>query len=87
VKLARIGTMWGRSANWIEHLIANHKIYVCTIRTERVVAGHPQVWTGLSPAVLSADNPISETGIEVCASPDSPPRSSDRYPFALLDLV
>jgi len=31
--------MWGRSANWIEHLITNHKVYVCTIRTERVVAG------------------------------------------------
>jgi hypothetical protein len=20
--------MWGRSANWIEHLIANHKVYM-----------------------------------------------------------
>jgi hypothetical protein len=27
------------SADWIEHLIANHKVYVCTIRTERVVTG------------------------------------------------
>src|SRR5260370_39430942 len=87
VKLARIRPMWGSSANWIEHLIANHKVYVCTIRTERVVTGQPQIWTGLPPAMLSADNPIGETGIEVCASPDSPPRSSDRYPFALLAFM
>ena len=79
--------MWGRSANWIEHLIANHKVDVRSLRTERVVTSQTEIWTGLPPAVLSADNPISETGIEVCASPDSPPRSSDRYPFALLDLA
>jgi hypothetical protein len=79
--------MWGRSANWIEHLIANHKVYVCTIRTERVVTGQTQIWTGLPPSVLTANNPISKASVQMGASPDSPPRSSDRYPFALLDLV
>jgi hypothetical protein len=39
VKLAWIGTMWGRSADWIEHLIANHEVDVCTIRTDRIVTG------------------------------------------------
>ena len=39
LKLARIATMWGRSADWIEHLIANHEVDVCTIRTDRIVTG------------------------------------------------
>ena len=78
LKLARIGTMWSRSADWIEHLVANYKVYVCTIRTERIVTGQPQIWTGLPPAMLSADNPIGETGIEVCASPNAPPHRRDR---------
>ena len=79
--------MWGRSADWIEHLIANHKIDVCTIGSERVVAGQPQIWAGLPPPMLSADNPISETGIEVCASPDSPPRSSALSGSTLNDVL
>jgi hypothetical protein len=79
--------MWGRSADWIEHLIANYKVYVCTIRTERIVTGQPQIWTGLPPAVLSANNPISKANVQMGASPDSPSRSSDRYPFALPDFM
>ena len=39
LKLARIGAMWGGSANWIEYLIPNHKVDVCAIRTERIVTG------------------------------------------------
>ena len=59
--------MWGRSADWIDDLIANHEVEVCTIRPERVVTGQPEIWTGLPPAALSANNPISETAVQVCA--------------------
>jgi hypothetical protein len=79
--------MWGRSADWIEHLIANYKVYVCTIRTERIVTGQPQIWTGLPPAVLTANNPISKTSVQVGASPNASPRRRDRYPFVRLDFV
>jgi hypothetical protein len=79
--------MWGRSANWIEHLIANHKVYVCTIGPERIVTGQPEIWTGLPPAVLSTNNPISEAGVQVRTRPNGSPWRRDRYPFALLDLA
>ena len=79
--------MWGRSANWIDGLVANDKVDVCTMRPERVITGQPQIWTGLPPAVLTANNPISKASVQVGASLNASPRRRDRYPFALLDLV
>ena len=79
--------MRSRSADRIENLIANYEIDVCTIGPERVVAGQPETWARLPPAVLSAKNSISETGVQVSACPHASPRCGDRYPFAVLDLV
>ena len=59
--------MTSRSADRIESLVANHKIDIRPIRPERVVTRQPVVWTGLPPAVLSANYPISETGVKVPA--------------------
>jgi hypothetical protein len=35
--------MWGRAADRIDDLIANHKVDVCTIRTKRVVTGQTKI--------------------------------------------
>jgi len=79
--------MRGSTADRIENLIADHKVDVCTIGPERIVTGQPEIWTGLPPAVLSANNPISEAGIQVRTRPNGSPWRRDRYPFVLLDVV
>ena len=76
-KLRRVATMWGRSADRVEKLIANHEINVCTIGTERVVAGQSEIWTRLPPAVLSTHHPISEAGIEMRSRSNGSPRRRD----------
>jgi hypothetical protein len=39
LKLARIATMRGSTADRVERLIADHKVDVCTIGPERIVTG------------------------------------------------
>ena len=86
-KPCRVATMWGSTADRVENLVANHKIDVRPIGPERVVTRQPEIWTGLPPAVLSANYPISETGVEVSTCPDASSRRRDRYPCVLFDLM
>jgi hypothetical protein len=79
--------MRSRSADRIENLIANYEIDVCTIGPERVVAGQPETWARLPPAVLSTYHSVSEAGIEMRSRPNATPRRRNRYPLALPDFM
>src|SRR5215472_2381740 len=79
--------MRGRSADRIENLIANYEVDVSAIGPERIVAGQPEIWTGLPPAVLRANHPISDTGVQMSTRPDASSRRRDRYPLARLDFI
>src|SRR6516164_3110432 len=52
--LAEVGAVGDRAADRVDCLVANNKIEVCSVRTERVITGHANVRACLPPRVAIA---------------------------------
>src|SRR2546430_17354295 len=54
--LTEVGAVGDRAADRVDRLVADNQVEVCSLRTERVIAGHANVRACLPPAMLAADD-------------------------------
>ena len=77
--------MRDRAADWVDRLVADNQVEVCSIRTERVIAGHANVRACLPPAMLAADDMRLKCVIHLGPRPHTASRGLNVYPVARAD--
>ena len=83
--LAMIGSMWRGTANRIDGLVADHKVDVGAIRTERIIAWQAQSRACLPPSMLRPDYAIGEARDQAGARSHSSLWCHDGDPVAIVD--
>jgi len=76
-----------RAADRVDRLVADNQVEVCSVRTERVIAGHAKVRACLPPAVLAADDMRLKCVIHLGTRPHAASRCLNVYPVAGADTA
>ena len=71
-----------RAADWVHRCASDQQIEVRAQRSERVVAGRPELWASLPPAVLSDDDARIEMLVEPRSGAHTALWGLHRYPVA-----
>src|SRR5438876_805710 len=83
--LTEVGAVGDRAADRVDRLVADNQVEVCSLRTERVIAGHANVRACLPPAMLAADDMRLKGVIHPGTRPHAPSRCLNAYPVAGVD--
>src|SRR5438876_5793278 len=85
--LTEVGAVGNRAADRVDRLVADNQVEVCSVRLERVIAGHAKVRACLPPAVLAADDIGRKCVIHPGTRPHAASRSLTVHPVARADTA